>query len=116
MSDDAEVVMPGGMVFRGPAETRPMLEAYVNAFPGLRHEVVSAIETADSIAVELRITMTHTGVFATPMGELPPTGNRVVLEACDVVRFDRDGKIRSWHAYFDSASMMAQLGVMPTPA
>jgi steroid delta-isomerase-like uncharacterized protein len=110
---DAEVVMPGGMVFRGPTETRPMLEAYFRAFPGLRHEIVSAVETADSIAVELRITMTHSGVFPTPMGDLPPTGKSVVLDACDVVRFGADGKVVSWHAYFDSASMMAQLGAVP---
>ena len=61
---------------------------------------------------ELRITVTHTGVFTTPMGDLPPTGKSVVLDACDVVRFDGDGKVVSWHAYFDSASMMAQLGAV----
>ena len=66
-------------------EWQAALEAYKGGFPDLRHEIVSAVETPDSIAVELRITMTHTGVFATPMGELPPTGNTVVLEACDVV-------------------------------
>jgi hypothetical protein len=30
---DADVVMPGGMRFRGPAELKPMLQAYLDAFP-----------------------------------------------------------------------------------
>ena len=110
---DAEIVMPGGMTFNGPAELRPVLEAYKAGFPDLHHDVVSSVETGDSIAVELHITMTHTGTFVTPMGDLQPTGNRVHLDACDVVRFNADGRIRSWHSYFDQASMMAQLGVVP---
>jgi predicted ester cyclase len=57
--------------------------------------------------------MTHTGTFATPAGEIPPTGNRVELDACDVVRIGSDGRITSWHSYFDQASMMAQLGAVP---
>jgi len=110
---DAEIVMPGGMRFRGPDEVRPVLEAYQAGFPDLRHEIVASVETADSIAVELRITMTHTGTFSTPAGDLAPTGNPVVLDACDVVRFDADGRIASWHAYFDLASMMAQISGAP---
>jgi hypothetical protein len=64
MRADAESVMPGGMHFRGPDEVRPMLETYKAGVPDLRHEIVASVETADSIAVELRITMTHTGTFS----------------------------------------------------
>lgn len=108
---DAEIVMPGGMRLRGPVELRALLEAYSNGFPDVRHEIVSSIESDHAIAVELRITMTHTGTFATPMGELPPTGKQVVLDACDVVRVDADGKVLSWHTYFDQASFIAQLSI-----
>jgi ketosteroid isomerase-like protein len=113
VGENAEIVMPGGMRFRGAAEVRPVLEAYKAGFPDLRHEVVARVETTDGIAVELRITMTHTGPFATPAGEIAPTGNRVVLDACDVVRFGADGRISSWHAYFDMASMLAQITGAP---
>jgi len=110
---DTEVVMPGGMTMHGPNELRPVLEAYLAAFPDLVHEIVGSVVTSDSVAVELRITMTHTGAFVTPMGEVPATGNRVVLDACDVVRFGPDERIVSWHSYFDQASLLGQIGVAP---
>ena len=113
VSPDAEIVMPGGMRFRGPVELRPVLEAYYNGFPELRHEIVSAVESDMAIAVELKITMPHTGVFVTPGGEIPPTGKTAVLDACDLVRIDSGGMIASWHAYFDQASLMGQLGLVP---
>jgi steroid delta-isomerase-like uncharacterized protein len=110
---DVEVVMPGGLHLRGPAELRPVLEAYRNGFPEMRHEITSAIESNDAIAIELQITMPHTGVFMTAAGELPPTGKTVLLKACDVVRLAPDGSIASWHSYFDQASLMGQLGLAP---
>ena len=91
-----------------------MLEAYRAGFPDVRHEVVGAIETDEGIAVELRVTMTHTGPFVTPMGEIPASDNTVVLDSCDVVHVDGDGMVRSWHTYFDQASFMAQLGIVAT--
>lgn len=53
---------------------------------------------------------THTGDLATPMGVFPPTGKSVTLQLCDVYEF-RDGKVRSQHAYLDSGSLTAQLGL-----
>lgn len=108
----AEIVMPGGLHLNGADELRPVLEAYYDGFPNLHHEIVSAVESECAIAIELKITMPHTGVFVTPQGELPPTGKTVVLDACDVVRIDSDGTITSWHSYFDQASLMAQLGLV----
>src|SRR3990172_259544 len=58
---DADIVMPGGMVLRGPEQMRPVLEAYRSAFPDLRHEVVDYVESGDKIAVELKTVGTHTG-------------------------------------------------------
>jgi hypothetical protein len=108
---DADISMPGGGRFTGPAEMRPAIEAYVTAFPTMRHEIVHAVETDRAVAVELRITMHHDGPFVTPLGEIPATGRTIVLEACDVVTVDDDGAITAWHAYFDLASLVASLGV-----
>lgn len=108
---DAHITMPGGIRLGSAHELRPILEQYLAAFSGIHHEVVSIVEGDRAAAVELKVTMTHTGTFNTPMGSIPATGNAVVLESCDVVTVDESGLIASWHAYFDSASLAAQLGV-----
>ena len=47
-----------------------------------------------------------------PGGDIPATGKSVTLELCDVFKIE-DGKIKSLRSYFDSASLLMQLGVMP---
>ena len=73
VAPDGEIVMPGGRRFRGPDELRPVLEAYCNGFPERRHQIVSAVESDTAVAIELKITMPHTGVFVTPGGDIQPT-------------------------------------------
>lgn len=112
---DCEITMPGmGRIDRDTLHTQ-VLPAYKAGFPDLRHETLDAVETGDRVAVRLRTTMTHTGPFVTPQGEVPPTGRRVVLESADVVTIT-DGRISSWHTYFDQLSMLGQLGLLPAPA
>jgi steroid delta-isomerase-like uncharacterized protein len=108
-----ECVMPGGMRIPG-AQIVPFLQAYVAAFPDLRHEVVDYVENGDGIAVELRVTATHTGPFHTPQGTVPATGRPMVWKSVDFIRI-ADGKIRSWHTYFDQLTFLQQLGLMPAP-
>lgn len=109
---DADIVMPGGIRFTGPIELRPMLEAYRTAFPTMRHHVVCAVEEGNMAAVELTVDVEHRGEFATPMGSIPASGNRFVIESCDVVRVTDDGRIASWHTYLDMATMLANMGAV----
>ena len=110
---DIEMKGPGASL-RGLAQLRPYLEAWFTAFPDLKHQVVSTVDAGDTVTVELRITGTHTGPMRTPKGELPPTGRKVVWEACDVMQIAH-GKVSSWHAYVDQISFLAQLGLLPAP-
>lgn len=111
VDEDFHWVMPG-MDLRGLPALRQLLTAYVTAMPDLAHRTVNSSEQGDTVAVEIEITGTHTGPFQTPQGTLPPTGNPVLLRACDVVRV-RGGKVISWHAYYDPAPLMIALGAMP---
>jgi predicted ester cyclase len=54
---------------------------------------------------------THTGTLRTSMGDIPATGRSLTLQLCDVMEF-KDGMIQGQKTYFDSGSMMAQLGLM----
>jgi steroid delta-isomerase-like uncharacterized protein len=112
---DVEVILPGGLRQHGPAEVIPVLAAFREAFPDIRHEVVDVVEAGDKIAIELKVIGTHTGVFITPQGDVPPTGRTVVWESVDFITL-RDGLIATWHTYFDQMAFMAQLGLLPEPA
>jgi predicted ester cyclase len=83
---------------------------FLAAFPDIHHELANTIEVADTIAIELVITGTHTAPLAGPGGELPPTGNPIRLRAVNVWRV-KGGKPVSYRVYFDTATLMAQLGV-----
>jgi steroid delta-isomerase-like uncharacterized protein len=112
---DVEVWLPGGMRQHGPAEVIAALGAFREAFPGTRHEIRDLVESGNKVAVELVVTATPTGTFRTPQGDVPATGRSVVLESVDLVTL-RNGKIASWHTYFDQMAFLAQLGLLPEPA
>ncbi|MEA2511592.1 MAG: hypothetical protein QOJ59_1079 [Thermomicrobiales bacterium] len=112
---DIDVMLPGGMRLRGMAEVVPVLHAFCDAFPNIRHDIVDTVEAGDKIAVELAVKGTHSGTFRTPQGDIPATGRTIVWDSVDVVTI-RDGKIASWHTYFDQMAFLAQLGLLPEPA
>jgi steroid delta-isomerase-like uncharacterized protein len=109
---DVDVILPGGMVLHGLDAAIPVLQAFRDAFPDIRHDVTETVTEGDKIATELTVTGTHTGAFRTPSGDIPPTGRTVVWHSVDIVVL-RDGKIFSWHTYFDQMAFFAQLGLLP---
>lgn len=104
---DLTCTMPG-IGFSTLAATKEGIAVWTTAFPDLRHEVTDYVETDDKIAVELFISALHTGPLATPVGEIAPSWRPVVIESTDVITV-RDGKICSWHSYFDTASILTQV-------
>ena len=114
LAPDGVVTLPGGVRVEGPEQLTGLLQSYLEAFPGMRHEVVDYVESGNKIAVELRITMTHSGPFRTPAGEIPPTGKTVTVESVDVITVE-GGQVKSWHTYFDQLAFLQQLGLIPAP-
>jgi steroid delta-isomerase-like uncharacterized protein len=104
-----------GMELNGVDELRGMLEAYLEGFPDLNHEVRDYVESDGTIALELHVRGTHTGTMRGPQGEIPATGKPVLWESCDYIKV-RDGKVASWHVYNDQLAFLVQLGLAPDPA
>jgi ketosteroid isomerase-like protein len=48
---------------------------------------------------------------STPDGDIAPTGASVELRFADVSQV-KDGKIASYHTYYDQLGLMTQLGLM----
>jgi steroid delta-isomerase-like uncharacterized protein len=85
-----------------------MGQMFYAGFPDGAHEVVDLIAEDDRVAVRGRFEGTHTGDFQ----GIPPTGRRVALDMVLVYRF-AGGRVAEHWGYFDGASLMAQLGLLP---
>ncbi len=88
---------------------REYMEGWARAFPDGRIEVNNLVAQGESVVAEFTGRGTHTGILRTPSGDLSPTGRRVEMPFVEIYRF-RNGKIGEGRIYFDTATMMAQLG------
>ena len=113
-SPDIETEMPGGMQLRGVDQVRQVESAFWEALPDSQIKRTGEFVAGDTAISEGFFTGTHTGVFRTPQGEVPPSGNAVNLRFASLKRVV-DGKIVSERIYFDQMEFMMQIGALPPP-
>ena len=105
-----EMEAPGGLRLTGREAAERTWDTWNEAFPDNRLEII-AIHADDRGGVhEGRFSGTHTGTLRGPAGEIAPTGRTAEARFCGAYEFD-DGKITSFHLYFDQADLLEQLGV-----
>ena len=109
-SDATITIVGSGDTFEGKEGTRAYNAMWADAFPDGKVTVDRVIASGDYAVVEFTGRGKHTGTLATSMGEIPATGRSLTLQLCDVMEF-RNGKVQSQKTYFDTGSMMAQLGL-----
>ncbi|MBI4337827.1 MAG: ester cyclase [Chloroflexi bacterium] len=115
----AELYAPGATVYdplypqplRGRESIKKDWQEFIKAFPDIRMTATHILATGDTAAVEAVLTGTHKGPLTGPTGTIPPTNRRVELRGSFFVRCDPQGQILEERRYFDTASMMAQLGM-----
>jgi steroid delta-isomerase-like uncharacterized protein len=95
----------------GHGAIRASYEAMLESFPDARVEILSRAAEGDVLIYELRFVATNDGPLATPEGDIPATGQDVDLPMTLVVDLDADGRSAESRRYFDTAAMMAQLGL-----
>ena|SRR5438552_593159 len=110
-SDDLETIDPGMGTVHGHGPFREYLETLKRAVPDARAVVDHMYDAGDAVIVEGRFVGAFTGPLSTPDGEVEPTGSRVDLRFADV-SLGRDGKIVSYHTYYDQLGLLTQLGLM----
>jgi steroid delta-isomerase-like uncharacterized protein len=103
-------IVGSGDTFEGPEGSRAYNQMWAEGFPDGAVTVDRVIASGDHAVVEFTGRGTHTGNLVTSMGEIPATGRSLTLQLCDVMEF-KDGKVQSQRTYFDTGSMMAQLGL-----
>lgn len=110
-SDGLETSDPGMGTVYGLEPFREYLETLKRAVPDARAVIEQMCEADDTVIVEGRFVGTHTGPLATPDGEAEPTGASVDVRFADFSRV-QDGKIVSYHTYYDQLDLLTQLGLM----
>jgi steroid delta-isomerase-like uncharacterized protein len=114
LATDGEIVLVGsGTSFRGPDGARQFAEMWATAFPDGEVAIERAAASGDQVTVEYTGRGTHTGALRSPGGDIPATGRSVTLQLCDVFTIE-SGRVKSMRSYFDSMSLLTQIGVMPT--
>ena len=108
--DSMITIVGSGDTFEGPDGSRAYNTMWADGFPDGKVTIDRVIAAGDHVVVEFTGRGTHTGTLVTSMGEIPATGRSLTLQLCDVMEF-KDGKVQSQTTYFDTGSMMAQLGL-----
>lgn len=115
MANAVQVIAGSGDRLEGGEGARHFAELWANAFPDGRIEIDNVVDGGDQVVIEFTGRGTHDGTFAGPLGVIPPTGRSVTLKLCDVWRFEA-GSAKTLTSYFDTGSLMTQLGLMPEAA
>jgi predicted ester cyclase len=100
------------VAFGGKVGFREYGEGWARAFPDGKIELLNLVAQGDLVVGEFTGRGTHTGVLKDPTGEIPATGRRVEMSFVEVYRV-RNGKISEGRLYFDTGTVMAQLGISP---
>jgi len=95
---------------RGAADVIAAWKGWAAAFPDSK-ATFEAVHTSGSTVVILEVTWrgTQSGPLRTPSGDIPATGKKIEMRACQIVDV-KDGKAQGIRQYLDLATMMAQLG------
>jgi len=100
---------------RGRSDVR---DFYARHFIGrspqdIRLELLSRTADADRVVDEMLVSFTHDIEMPWVLPGIAATGRRVEIPFVAVIGF-RDGKVESEHIYWDQASVLAQIGLLPS--
>jgi steroid delta-isomerase-like uncharacterized protein len=105
-------IIPTGDVFDGEAEVRQYFADTRTAFPDQRNTLVEMHHADDSVIVEFDLEGTHLGNFR----GLPPTGRPFICRTLAIFVFaEGTDRIVCERVYFDTATILRQLGIAHDP-
>lgn len=101
-------IVPTGDVHDGAEAVMAYFAASRTAFPDQRNELIALHHCDDGILAEFDLLGTHQG----PLRGIPPTGRAFRCRMAALFLFDDDGIVCE-RVYFDSATILRQLGLVP---
>jgi steroid delta-isomerase-like uncharacterized protein len=103
-------IVATGDVHDGEAEVARYFEETRAAFPDQRNELIALHHADDAVIAEFDLKGTHLGSFR----GLPPTGRAFTCRMTALFLFD-DDRLVCERVYFDSATILRQLGIAHDP-
>ena len=103
-------IVPTGDVHDGAVEVDRYFKETRTAFPDQRNELIAMHHSDDAVLVEFNLRGTHDG----PYRRLPPTGRSFTCRMLAVFVFEED-RLVCERVYFDSATILRQLGIAHDP-
>ena len=97
-----------GEVYDGEEAVRGYYAASRATFPDQRNEVRAMHHADDAVVVEFDLMGTHRG----PLRGIPPSGREFTCRMIALFCFEGD-RIVCERVYFDSATILGQLGIIP---
>src|SRR3954447_3360225 len=102
-------IVPTGDVYDGEEEVARYFAETRAAFPDQRNELIEMHHTDEAVIVEVYLKGTHAGALR----GIPPTRNAFTCRTLAIFEFEPEGEgIVCERVYFDTATILAQLGLM----
>lgn len=101
-----------GEVFRGREGYLQYARGWAAAFPDSRFRIDQIHSGEERVTAQLTMRGTHTGTLIGSHGHIPPTWAQVELPLCEVLAI-RNGQIAEVDSYFDTGTLLRQMGLLP---
>ena len=97
--------------YRGQQCFQHYAQNWLIAFPDGKVTIKNLINAGEFVVIEVVGAGTHTGPLSNSSGTIAPTGKKVQMNLCDVLRF-QNGQLIDAHTYYDIATLLRQLSVI----
>ena len=101
-------IIPTGDVHDGAEEVMAYFTESRTAFPDQRNELIAMHHADDAVIVEFWLRGTHRG----PLRSLPATNREFECRTVAIFEFEGEG-LDCERVYFDTATILGQLGLLP---
>jgi steroid delta-isomerase-like uncharacterized protein len=108
------VLIPFDQHFYGLEGFGEFMQSFKAAFPDCTINLMNQVVSDEKVVNEFMVSGTHAGVLASPRGEIPATGRSIGYYVCEVWEV-KNGKLAKVRTYFDTTTILRQLGVTPAP-
>ena len=97
---------------RGKDALVDVMRGIMNAFPDINLEYNLVLTEGEYLVCERVLTGTFTNPLSSPQGEIPPTGNKFLINMVSIHKITPEGLISETRDYYDTADFMKQLGLV----